>query len=185
MYGPPFYPDRPRTDNTRGHARRALEDLMIHNKKVKGGLPSRSRQDDELSKLRNAWPKRFLERQRRDSYQASATAAINRAMLMSQLAQVRAQMPAWGGPAHHVAHREYILDALRRNGTPAPEESTPAPEPAPAPAPEPAPAPAPEPASAPATTRRVTLVEDGSDIDVPSVRPVAKTPSRPKSRARR
>ena len=65
-----------------------------------------------------------MERQRRDSYQASATAALNRAMLMSQLAQARSQMPAWGGPAHHLAHREYILDALRKNGTPAPESVT-------------------------------------------------------------
>ena len=98
MYGPPFYPDRPRTDNTRGHARRALEDLLIHNKKVKGGLPSRSRLDDEMTKLRNAWPKRYLARQQRDTFKAHAAAAINRAMLMSQPAQVRSQVPAWGGP---------------------------------------------------------------------------------------
>ena len=101
-----------------GHAHKALEELTIHNKLVKGGMPSRSRQDNELSKLRNAWPKSFLERHRRETYKANMTAAINKSVLMSQLAQARSQMPAWGGPAHHLAHRDYILDAMRRNGTP-------------------------------------------------------------------
>ena len=118
MYGPPFYPDRPRQDGTRGHARRALEDLLIHNKMVRGGMPSQTQEDFHLSKLRNAWPKRYLARQQRDTFKAHAAAAINRAMLMSQLAQARSQMLAWGGPAHHLEHREYILDALRKNGTP-------------------------------------------------------------------
>ena len=118
MYGPPFYPDRPRTESTGGHARRALQDMMIHDKKVKGGLPARSKLEDDMHRLRNKWPRQVLARQRRDSIQQSVTLRSQRDVLLSQLSQVRAQMPAWGGPALHVTHREYILEALRKIGAP-------------------------------------------------------------------
>jgi len=118
MYGPPFYPEstggRPRTESTGGHARRALQDLLIHNKKVKGGPPARSKLEDDMHKLRNKWPRQAEARQRRESLQQSITQRAQRDVLRSQLAQVRSQMPAWGGPAHHVAHRDYILEALRK-----------------------------------------------------------------------
>ena len=48
MYGSSLY-DRPRTDNTVGHARRALDDLHIHGKLVKGGPPTRSKIEDAAS----------------------------------------------------------------------------------------------------------------------------------------
>jgi len=115
MYGSSLY-DRPRTDNTVGHARRALDDLHIHGKFVKGGPPTRSKIEDDMQRLRSKWPRHALARIRRESLQQSITEKAQRSMLQSQLSQVRAQMPAWGGPAQHVAHRDYILGALRKLG---------------------------------------------------------------------
>jgi len=107
MYGPPFYPEstggRPRTENTGGHARRALQDLLIHDKKVKGGPPAKSKLEDDMHKLRNDWPKRAEARQRRDSLQQSIEQRAQRDVLRSQLSQVRSQMPAWGAP-HITSH---------------------------------------------------------------------------------
>ena len=115
MYGSSLY-DRPRTDNTVGHARRALDDLHIHCKLVKGGPPSRSKIEDDMQRLRSKWPRHALARIRRESLQQSITEKAQISMLNSQLSQVRSQMPAWGGPAQHVAHRDYILGALRKLG---------------------------------------------------------------------
>ena len=115
MYGLSLY-DRPRTDNTVGHARRALDDLHIHGKLVKGGPPTRSKLEDDMQRLRSKWPRHALARIRRESLQQSITEKAQISMLNSQLSQVRAQMPAWGGPAQHVAHRDYILGALRKLG---------------------------------------------------------------------
>ena len=115
MYGSSLY-DRPRTDNTVGHARRALDDLHIHGKLVKGGPPTRSKIEDDMQCLRSKWPRHALARIRRESLQQSITDKAQISMLNSQLSQVRSQMPAWGGPAQHVAHRDYILDALRKIG---------------------------------------------------------------------
>ena len=115
MYGSSLY-DRPRTDNTVGHARRALDDLHIHGKLVKGGPPTRSKIEDDMQRLRSKWPRHALARIRRESLQQSITEKAQISMLNSQLSQVRSQMPAWGGPAQHVAHRDYILGALRKLG---------------------------------------------------------------------
>merc|ERR1712153_18269 len=112
MYGSSLY-DRPRTDNTVGHARRALDDLHIHGKLVKGGPPTRSKLEDDMQRLRSKWPRHALARIRRESLQQSITEKAQVSMLKSQLSQVRSQMPAWGGPAQHVAHRDYILASLR------------------------------------------------------------------------
>ena len=117
MYGSSLY-DRPRTDSTVGHAKRALDDLHIHGKLVKGGPPTRSKIEDDMQRLRSKWPRHALARIRRESLQQSITEKAQVSMLKSQLSQVRAQMPAWGGPAQHVAHRDYILDALRTLGNP-------------------------------------------------------------------
>ena len=111
MYGSSLY-DRPRTDNTTGHARRALDDLHIHGRLVKGG-PPRSMLLDDMERLRIKWPQHALARIRRESLQKSITEKAEISMLNSQLSQVRAQISAWGGQEHHVAHRDYILDALR------------------------------------------------------------------------
>ena len=115
MYGSSLY-DRPRTDSTVGHARRALDDLHIHGRLVKGGPPTRSKIEDDMQRLRSKWPRHALARIRRESLQQSITEKAQISMLNSQLSQVRAQMPAWGGPAQHVAHRDYILGALRKLG---------------------------------------------------------------------
>ena len=116
-YGPPFYPDRPRQHGTAGHAQRALEDLLVRGKLVRGGTPSQTSEDFHLSRLRNTWPNRYQARQQRDAVSAKAATAAERCMLMSQLMQTRAQMPAWGhNPAHMSDHREYILKALRHLG---------------------------------------------------------------------
>ena len=115
MYGSSLH-DRPRTDSSVGHARRALDDLHIHGKLVKGGPPTRSKIEDDMQRLRSKWPRHALARIRRESLQQSITEKAQISMLQSQLSQVRSQMPAWGGPAQHVAHRDYILGALRKLG---------------------------------------------------------------------
>jgi len=118
MYGSSLY-DRPRTDSTVGHAKRALDDLHIHGKLVKGGPAPRSKQQDDMQKLRSKWPRHALARIRRENLQQSITEKAQISMLNSQLSQVRGQMPAWGSgapPAQHVAHRDYILAALRKLG---------------------------------------------------------------------
>jgi len=132
MYGSSLY-DRPRTDNTVGHARRALDDLHIHGKFVKGGPPTRSKIEDDMQRLRSKWPRHALARIRRESLQQSITEKAQISMLNSQLSQVRSQMPAWGGPAQHVAHRDYILGALRKLGAQNVAADSSAPSSAPAP----------------------------------------------------
>jgi len=131
MYGASLH-DRPRTDSSVGHARRALDDLHIHGKLVKGGPPTRSKIEDDMQRLRSKWPRHALARIRRESLQQSITDKAQISMLNSQLSQVRAQMPAWGGQAHHVAHRDYILAALRTLGAQNVAADSSAPPPAPA-----------------------------------------------------
>ena len=182
MYGSSLY-DRPRTDNTTGHARRALDDLHIHGKLVKGGPPTRSKIEDDLQRLRSKWPRHALARIRRESLQQSITEKAQISMLKSQLSQVRAQMPAWGGPAQHVAHRDYILAALRALGAQnvAADSSAPSSAPAAAAFADPVAA-ATEPAAASSSaTDSAAAADPGA---TPAAKPKPRAKAKPKSRMR-
>ena len=174
MYGSSLY-DRPRTDNTTGHARRALDDLHVHGRLVKGG-PPRSRTLDDMERLRIKWPRHALARIRRESLQQSITEKAQISMLNSQLSQVRAQMPAWGGPAQHVAHRDYILGALRKLGVQNVADSS-------APSSAPAAAAFADPVADPAATEPAAASSSAAAAD-PDVTPAAKPRAKPKPRAR-
>jgi len=175
MYGASLY-DRPRTDSTVGHARRALDDLLIHGKLVKGGPPTRSKLEDDMQRLRNQWPRHALARIRRESLQQSITEKAQISMLNSQLSQVRAQMPAWGGQAHHVAHRDYILAALRTLGAQNVAADSSAPPPAPAAA-DPA-------AAADPTAAADTAAAADPDYVAPAPKPKPRAKAKPKPRVR-
>ena len=173
MYGASLY-DRPRTDSTVGHARRALDDLHIHGKLVKGGPPTRSKIEDDMQRLRSKWPRHALARIRRESLQQSITDKSQISMLNSQLSQVRAQMPAWGGQAHHVAHRDYILAALRTLGAQNVAADSSAPPPAPAAA---------EPAAASSSAADTAAAAD-PDYVAPAPKPKPRAKPKPKPRMR-
>ena len=177
MYGFSLH-DRPRTDSSVGHARRALDDLHIHGKLVKGGPPTRSKIEDDMQRLRSKWPRHALARIRRDSLQQSITEKAQISMLNSQLSQLRAQMPAWGGQAHHVAHRDYILAALRTLGARDVAADSSAPPPAPAAA---------EPAAAAVELRRgasssASAADPEYVAPAPTPRPKAKPKPKPRMR---
>ena len=169
MYGSSLH-DRPRTDSSVGHARRAIDDLHIHGKLVKGGPPTRSKIEDDMQRLRSKWPRHALARIRRESLQQSITDKAQISMLNSQLSQVRAQMPAWGGPAHHVAHRDYILAALRTLGAQNVAADSSAPPPAPA-------------AADPAAFSASAEAPD-QDPPAPPTPPRARAKAKPKPRVR-
>ena len=176
MYGSSLY-DRPRTDNTVGHARRALDDLHIHGRLVKGGPPTRSKIEDDMQRLRSKWPRHALARIRRESLQQSITEKAQISMLNSQLSQVRSQMPAWGGPAQHVAHRDYILGALRKLGAQNVAADSSAPSSAPAAAAFA------DPGTDPAATEPVAASSSAAAAD-PDVTPAAKPRAKPKPKSR-
>ena len=173
MYGASLH-DRPRTDSSVGHARRALDDLLIHGRLVKGGPPTRSKIEDDMQRLRSKWPRHALARIRRESLQQSITDKSQISMLNSQLAQVRAQMPAWGGQAHHVAHREDILAALRALGAQNVAADSSAPPPAPAAA---------EPAAASSSAADSAAAAD-PDYVAPAPKPKPRAKPKPKPRMR-
>jgi len=173
MYGSSLH-DRPRTDSSVGHARRALDDLHIHGKLVKGGPPTRSKIEDDMQRLRSKWPRHALARIRRESLQQSITEKAQVSVLNAQLAQVRAQMPAWGGQAHHVAHRDYILAALRTLGAQNVAADSSAPPPAPAAA---------EPAAASSSAADSAAAAD-PDYVAPAPKPKPRAKAKPKPRVR-
>ena len=175
MYGSSLY-DRPRTDSTVGHAKRALDDLHIHGRLVKGGPPTRSKIEDDMQRLRSKWPRHALARIRRESLQQSITEKAQISMLNSQLSQVRSQMPAWGGPAQHVAHRDYILGALRKLGAQNVADSS-------APSSAPAAAAFADPVADPAATEPAAASSSAAAAD-PNVTPAAKPRAKPKPKSR-
>jgi len=101
MYRAP--PDRPRTFNTLGNARKAFD--VLDDRKV-------IRHNTKLTdtRLRHKWPKEVHARQLRESLQQSITQRAHNAMLISQLSQMPAYMR---GAVHMLEHREYILKSLR------------------------------------------------------------------------
>ena len=105
MYRAP-YPDRPRTFNTLGNARKAFD--VLDDRRVKGGPVNTKLTDTD--RLRHKWPKEVHARQLRESLQQSITQRAHNAMLLSQLSQMPAYMR---GAVHMLEHREYILKSLR------------------------------------------------------------------------
>ena len=104
MYRAP--PDRPRTFNTLGNARKAFD--VLDDRRVKGGPVNTKLTDTD--RLRHKWPKEVHARQLRESLQQSITQRAHNAMLLSQLSQMPAYMR---GAVHMLEHREYILKSLR------------------------------------------------------------------------